>query len=303
MATNFLNIEKIYNGLIEYDYDISELTTWKIGGKVKCIVFPQYESQIVVLIDYLKRMNIPYYIIGKGSNILFGNNDYNGLIIYLGKKFDTYEITKDIDGSIINCLSGMSLMKIGKIAKEKSLTGFEYLSLIPGSLGGAIITNAEAHKKAISDLIISVKVLENGMIKDYTNEMCMFKYRTSIFEGNKDLVVLSAILALENGNKEEIINKMLIAKDYRIKKQPKKPSAGSVFKNPNLAPAGKLIDDLGLKGVYKGDAKISNIHGNFIINEDNAKSEDVLYLIKIIRDKVEEKYKISLDLEIKMFNI
>jgi len=303
LATNFLNIEKIYNGLIEYDYDISELTTWKIGGKVKCIVFPQYESQIVVLIDYLKRMNIPYYIIGKGSNILFGNNDYNGLIIYLGKKFDTYEITKDIDGSIINCLSGMSLMKIGKIAKEKSLTGFEYLSLIPGSLGGAIITNAEAHKKAISDLIISVKVLENGMIKDYTNEMCMFKYRTSIFEGNKDLVVLSAILALENGNKEEIINKMLIAKDYRIKKQPKKPSAGSVFKNPNLAPAGKLIDDLGLKGVYKGDAKISNIHGNFIINEDNAKSEDVLYLIKIIRDKVEEKYKISLDLEIKMFNI
>jgi len=303
LISEIKELEKIDSGLIKYDYDISGLTTWKIGGKVKGIVFPEYESQVFNVVKFVKENNIPFYIIGKGSNILFGNKYFEGLIIYLGKKFNSYELLKEVKTCTLNCSSGISLMNLGKIAKNNSLTGFEYLSFIPGTLGGAIITNAEAHKKSISELIISVKVIENGTIKIYTNEMCKFGYRTSIFENTKKLIILSAKLILDNGLEAEIAKKINLAKDFRINKQPKKPSAGSVFKNPEIDSAGKIIDDLGLKGISKGDAKISNIHGNFIINVNQAHSDDILYLINLIQEKVKEKYDITLDLEIKLFNI
>ncbi len=303
MDNSFQEIKEIYNGLIEYDYDISNLMTWKIGGKVRCIVFPEDESQILKLIKYVEKNNISYYIIGKDSNILFGNSYYNGLIIYLGKKFNSFKVLEKQDGYLITCSSGISLAELGKIAKDKVLTGLEFLSFIPGSLGGAIITNAEAHKQSIGDSILNVKVIENGMIKVYPKAICEFNYRSSIFENIQDLVILSVDLFLEKGSLDEILNKMVIAKEYRLKKQPKKPSAGSVFKNPDHVAAGKLVEDLGLKGLFKGDARISKIHGNFIINENHATSEDVLYLINIIKDKVNEIYDIYLKLEIKLFNI
>ncbi|MDD2370694.1 MAG: UDP-N-acetylmuramate dehydrogenase [Firmicutes bacterium] len=303
MESSFEGIKEIYNGLIENDYDISSLMSWKIGGKVRCIVFPEEESQIINLINYINNNNIPYYIIGKGSNILFGNSYYNGLIIYLGKKFNSYKLQELPDGSLITCSSGISLAELGKIAKDNLLTGFEFLSFIPGSIGGAIITNAEAHKQSIGANIISVKVFENGIIKKYTNEMCEFNYRTSIFENIHNLVILSVELMLNKSSLKEITNKMQMAKEYRLNKQPKKPSAGSVFKNPNQTAAGKIIDDIGLKGLQKGDARISEIHGNFILNENKATSEDVIYLINTIRDRVKQIYDLDLKLEIKLFNL
>ena len=303
MDNKLFNITDIYKGEIAFNYDIKKLMSWKIGGLVKCIAFPKNEQEIICLKQYVEKYEIPYYIIGKGSNILFGSQTYQGLVIYLGKNYISYTIEEVTGGTKLICSSGLTLAKLGNIAKGEMLSGCEYLSYIPGSIGGAILTNAEAHKQAIGDITTKVKVIENNHIVEYTKEMCEFKYRSSIFEHKNNIVILSIEMFLTKGAKESISSKMKNAKDYRLSKQPNKPSAGSVFKNPNIGPAGKLIDELGLKGIEAGDAKISELHGNFITNENMANSEDVIYLINTIRQKIKDKYDIDIELEIKLFNM
>ncbi|KAF0091437.1 MAG: UDP-N-acetylmuramate dehydrogenase [Fusobacteria bacterium] len=303
MDNKLFNITKVYKGEIAFNYDIKKLMSWKIGGLVECIAFPKSEQEIIELKEYVEKHEIPYYIIGKGSNILFGNQIFQGLIIYLGKNYTSYNIEEVTGGFKITCSSGLTLAKLGNIAKEEMLSGCEYLSYIPGSIGGAILTNAEAHKQAIGNITTKVKVLDNNRIVEYTKEMCDFKYRSSIFENKSNIVILSIEVYLIKTSKEEISLKMKEAKDYRLSKQPNKPSAGSVFKNHSLGPAGKLIEDAGLKGLKVGDAKISELHGNFITNENMATSEDVIYLIETIRQKIKDKFDIDIELEIKLFNL
>lgn len=303
MKIKLFNITNVYKGELAFNYDIKKLMSWKIGGIVECIAFPKNEEEIILLMNYSKSYDIPYYIIGRGSNILFGSQIFQGLVIYLGKNYVSYTLEEEKNGYKLVCSSGLTLARLGKIAKEKSLTGCEYLSYIPGSLGGAIITNAEAHKQAVGDIVTKVKVLEGNSIVEYTKEMCEFKYRTSIFENKDNIVIISVELLLKKGSIDEILEKMKAAKDYRLKKQPNKPSAGSVFKNPVIAPAGKIIEEMGLKGLQAGDAKVSELHGNFIINEKMATSDDVIYLIKTIKKKIKDKYDIDLELEIKLFNM
>lgn len=303
MDNKLFNITDVYKGEIAFNYDIKKLMSWKIGGLVECIAFPKNEQEIIDLKQYVENYKIPYYIIGKGSNILFGSQKFQGLVIYLGKNYISYTIEEVTGGTKLICSSGMTLAKLGNIAKEEMLSGCEYLSYIPGSIGGAILTNAEAHKQAIGDIITKVKVIENNHIVEYTKEMCEFKYRSSIFEHKKNIVILDIEMFLTKGVKESISSKMKNAKDYRVSKQPSKPSAGSVFKNPNIGPAGKLIDELGLKGIKSGDAKISELHGNFITNENMATSDDVIYLINTIQQKIKDNYDIDIELEIKLFNM
>ncbi len=303
MENKLLNITDVYKGEVAFDFDIKKLMSWKIGGIVKCIAFPKNESEIIDLRDYAERFSIPYYIIGKGSNILFGSQTFHGLVIYLGKNYISYTIEETEGGYKLICSSGLSLAKLGQIAKEESLTGCEYLSYIPGSIGGAILTNAEAHKQTIGDITKKVKVLEDKKIVEYTKEMCKFQYRSSIFENKSNIVILSIEIFLIKDSEKNILSKMKEAKDYRISRQPNKPSAGSVFKNPSIGPAGKIIEEAGLKGFEVGDAKISEVHGNFIINENKASSDDVIYLIKKIRQKIKDKYDIDIELEINLFNM
>jgi UDP-N-acetylmuramate dehydrogenase len=303
LNNKLINITDVYKGELAFNYDIKKLMSWKIGGLVECIAFPRNEEEIVILLEYSKKYDIPYYVIGRGSNILFGSQDFQGLVIYLGKNYVSYTLEKVETGYKLVCSSGITLARLGKIAKEKSLTGFEYLSYIPGSIGGAVITNAEAHKQAIGDIVTKIKVLEDSKIIEYTKEMCEFKYRTSIFENKENIVIVSVELLLTENSQDEILVKMKEAKDYRLNRQPNKPSAGSVFKNPDIAPAGKIIEEIGLKGLKAGDAKISELHGNFIVNENKATSDDVIYLIRTIKHMIKEKYDIDIELEIKLFNI
>lgn len=303
MSNKLLNITSIYKGEIAFNYDIKKLMSWKIGGIVECIAFPRDEDEIIKLMEYAKDNSIPNYIIGRGSNILFGDKIYHGLVIYLGKNYVTYTMEESADSYRLVCSSGLTLAKLGKIAKENSLTGCEYLTYIPGSIGGAILTNAEAHKQSIGDITTKVKVIENGKIIEYSKEMCEFKYRSSVFENKCKTIILSVELHLSKGSKKEILSKMEEAKAYRLTKQPKEPSAGSVFKNPNIGPAGKLIQDAGLKGLESGKAQISELHGNFIINKNEATSNDIIYLIKEIKKTIKDKYGIDLELEIKLFNM
>lgn len=303
MENKLYNITDVYKGEIAFNCDIKKLMSWKIGGLVECIVFPKNEQEIIDLKEYVEKFKISYYIIGKGSNILFGSVIFQGLVIYLGKNYVSYTIEEVTGGFKLICSSGLTLAKLGLIAKEKILSGCEYLSYIPGSIGGAILTNAEAHKQAIGDITSNVRVIENNNIVNYSNKMCEFKYRSSIFEGKSNVIILSIEIFLMKGSKDEILAKMKEAKDYRLSKQPNKPSAGSVFKNPSIGTAGKLIEDAGLKGLKVGDAKISELHGNFITNENMANSEDVIYLIKTIRQTIKDKYNIDIELEIKLFNV
>ena len=291
----------LYHGELKTDYDIKRLTTWKIGGICKYVAFPDNESDLLIILKLLKKYNVKYYIIGKASNILFGDQYFSGMVIYLGKNFTRYDIKTENDIGIIKVLSGQSLNKIGKIAKENSLSGMEYLSFIPGSVGGALITNAEAHKKSIGDLVVEVKIVDNGEVKVITKEQCGFKYRSSIFEKN-DFVIIEVTLQLKRDQQEAIDKRYKEAKLFRMEKQPKMPSAGSVFKNPDIGPAGLLIDQAGLKGLKVGGAVISMVHGNFILNEELATSADVIQLINIIRNKINDYYSVNLELEIKIFN-
>ncbi len=303
MSNKLLNITTVYKGEIAFNFDIKKLMSWKIGGIVECIAFPKNEDEIIILMEYAKNHSIPNYIIGRGSNILFGDKIFHGLVIYLGKNYVTYTIEESIDGFRLVCSSGLTLAKLGKIAKENSLIGCEYLSCIPGSIGGAILTNAEAHKQSIGDITTKVKVIEDGKIIEYSKEMCEFKYRSSVFENKCKTIILSVELHMVKGSKNEILSKMEEAKAYRLTKQPKEPSAGSVFKNPVIGPAGKLIQDAGMKGLESGNAKISELHGNFIVNSNEATSDDIINLIKAIKKTINDKYGIDLELEIKLFNM
>ena len=290
-----------YKGELKEDYNIKGLTTWKIGGVCRFVAFPESEEELLSLCQLAEKHELKHYIVGKASNILFGDKYFSGMVIYLGKNFNGYSIKKKDDKVEVSALSGLTLNRLGKIAAENFLEGLEYLSYIPGTLGGALTTNAEAHKTSVGELVKEVKVLEKGEIKILNRDSCNFTYRSSVFE-NSGYIIIEVVLELGYGNVEDIEKKMAEAKSFRMDKQPKKPSAGSVFKNPEIGPAGLLIDKLGLKGKKIGKAVISDIHANFILNEDKAKSNDVLKLIEFIQKEVEFNYNVDLELEIKIFN-
>lgn len=294
-----MDIKEVYKGELKEDFNIASLTSWKIGGICRYIAFPKSKVELIDLFSFITRNGIDYYIIGKGSNILFQDKYFNGIVIYLGKNFNDYTIQQKEDIFEIKALSGLTLNKLGKIARDNCLTGIEYLTYIPGTLGGALITNAEAHKTSIGDLVKEVTVLDNGIVTTLDRNECNFSYRSSSL-GNK--IVLEVVLELKKGDVNLIEEKMEEAKRFRIEKQPSKPSAGSVFKNPSIGPAGLLIDELGFKGKKVGGAIISNKHANFILNNDKATSKDVLELIEMIEVGVRNRYNLDLELEIKIFN-
>lgn len=292
-----------YKGELAYDALIGPMLTWKIGGKSSVAAFPSCESELLALLRLAKESGIPSYIIGRGSNILFGDRDFKGLVIYLGRNFKNWSCEPGPGGStLLRAQSGISLSRLGAIARERSLTGLENLTFIPGSLGGALITNAEAHKSSIGSLVRSVRVLDGEELRTLSREDCGFAYRTSVFEQKPELVILEAELMLETGDPAAIEEKTREAGLFRSS-QPKGPSAGSVFKNPPGNPAGMLIDRTGLKGRSHGGAVISDLHANFILNRGNARAEDVLRLIELAREEVHRKYGVNLELEIKLFNV
>ncbi|AMP20175.1 hypothetical protein AZF37_02405 [endosymbiont 'TC1' of Trimyema compressum] len=292
-------LEKTYKEPFTRDYKMASLTTWKIGGISAVVALPETINGLVTLINFATKNIIPYYILGRGSNVLVGDNYFNGIIIYLGKNFSSI-FTK---GNEIEAYAGVTLNQIGVLAKKSAFKNAEFLRGIPGSLGGALITNAEAYKIAISDFVESVRVFENGVFKDYNQSMCDFSYRHSIFEKKDNFCIVKATLVFEKGDIETINQNYKNTIEFRKTKQPKYPNGGSIFKNPKNGPAaGYLIDQLKLKGLDKGDAVISEVHGNFILNKNKAKAADVLYLIEKIKNQVMKAYNIELQLEIKKIN-
>lgn len=286
------------------DFEIREnvsfktLTTYKTGGICKYLVSPKNIDSLIQLLRILKNSNINYKVLGNGSNILVSDDTFNGVVIKLDKLNDL-----EINGKTVTVGAGHSLISLSLICSNKGLSGLEWASGIPGTVGGAVYMNAGAYLKSVSDSLIEIKVLDNELnIVTIKNEELGFGYRKSNLMDNK-FIVLSANFMLEEGEKDEILKVIKDRKERRMSSQPLEyPSAGSIFRNPEGDYAGRLVEECGLKGKQIGGAQISEKHANFVINKDNATSSDIKQLIELAKSEVYKKFNIELKVEQEFFN-
>ena len=282
------------------DVDLSKYTTYKVGGKCLGIVYPRDINELIKLLKYLRSNSIKYKILGNGSNLLFSSKYYDGILIKLSF-FDDIEF---IGKNKIRVGAGYSLIKLCLMAAKKGLTGLEFASGIPGTVGGAIFMNAGAYKSDMGYVVKSVKVLTpDFQVINLENRELDFHYRSSFLQHHPDYICLEALFELKIGKKEAIEDVIRERRERRVESQPLEyPSAGSVFRNPEGNYAGKLIEECGLKGKRKGGAMISEKHANFVINYKNATSEDIKYLIDLAHDEVLKKYNIDMKIEQEFVN-
>ena len=297
---NVIDLIKKYEiGKYIENAQLSNFTTYKVGGIADLIVYPKDVKKLIKLLKYIKENNIKYKILGNGSNTLFSSKRYDGVIIKLDE-FNNIEVINNK----IRVGAGYNLMKLSSFATRKALSGLEFASGIPGNVGGSIYMNAGAYKSDMGYVVQSIKVLTPDFkVITMTNKELHFHYRDSFLMHNKDYICLEALFKLKPGKIKEIMEVNHERKKRRLETQPLEyPSAGSVFRNPEGMFAGKIIEDLGLKGLTKGKAQISKKHANFIINLGGAKAEDIKALIDLILFTVEENYGIKLKVEQEFVN-
>lgn len=300
MTNKFAEIEQLGIGKTEKNVQLSKHTTYKTGGKAKLIAYPKNTNSLIKLLKYLQNNNIKYTILGNGSNVLFSDNPYDGVII----KLNEFDELKFINKTKLKVGAGYSLMKLSLLTAKKGLTGLEFASGIPGTIGGAVYMNAGAYKSDMGYVVEQVKVLTPDFkVISLENRELNFHYRTSFFKKHKNYICLQATIKLKKGTKEAIEEVIKERRTRRLESQPLQyPSAGSVFRNPTDNYAGKLIEDIGLKGKQIGGAKVSEKHANFIINYNKATSSDIKKLIDLVHDQVKEKYDIDLKVEQEFIN-
>lgn len=316
MKLDVLQLTKIVGDRAKESEPLFKYSTFKIGGKANLFVLANTTEELIATVDIARKSKTPYVVIGGGSNVLFNDNGFDGLVI----KINSGRIKLDKD--IIESDAGVALAKVLGQAISWNLGGLEWCAGIPGTIGGAVRGNAGAYGKDISSNVLYIKVLRNGKIKKLSNKNCKFSYRNSVFkeEGNND-VIISVALKLEKSDMEELKNKVKnILKERTLKFEGF--SAGCVFKNIEVTqneigkfkmqnpdfpdqfveykkiPAAWLIDQCGLKGREIGGAKISENHAAIITNTGKATAENVIMLISIIKQKVRSKFNLQLMEEI-----
>lgn len=281
---------------VKYNEPMKNHTTFRIGGNADIFCEPSGEKELSDLILFFRKENLPYVVLGNGSNVLVGDNGIRGTVIKIGSKMSGAEVK----GEKLYAQGGILLSRLAKIAMNESLSGMENISGIPGSLGGAIYMNAGAYGSEISEILEEVTfVTQTGQIKTLKADELMMGYRKSIFMENGGIVA-SAVIKLHKGDKAQIEKNMAEITKRRVDKQPLDlPSAGSTFKRPEGHFAGKLIEDSNLKGFGIGGAKISEKHAGFIVNYNNATAADVMAVIKHAQDTVYEKFGVKIEPEVK----
>lgn len=275
---------------------MSKHTTFRIGGNADVFVTPNTTESLEAIISYVTNNNIPYYIIGNGSNLLVKDNGFRGVIIQLYKKFANIVV----NDNVITAQAGALLSTVAKTALNNSLTGMECLSGIPGTIGGAVCMNAGAYGGEMKDIVVKTKVIHNGKIETISNNDSDFGYRKSKIM-SENMIVVETVLSLKKGNKEEIQSKMSDLLTQRNSKQPVElPSAGSTFKRPEGYFAAKLIDDSGLRGYSVGKAQVSPKHCGFVVNNGGATAKDVLTLMHNVSSVVEDNFGVKLEPEVRI---
>ncbi|MCR4955766.1 MAG: UDP-N-acetylmuramate dehydrogenase [Lachnospiraceae bacterium] len=275
---------------------MSKHTTFRVGGPAELYITPK-ANQIADIVKRCQQFEMPFLIIGNGSNLLVGDLGIKGVVIEIGKNAGEIEIEQ----TTVKANAGAMLSVIAKEAAEHSLTGLEFASGIPGCLGGAIVMNAGAYGGEMKQVVKKVTLLtKQGELLEKTGDEMEFSYRNSIVS-KKEYIVLSVEMELQKGNKDEIIACMKDLNNRRREKQPLEyPSAGSTFKRPEGYFAGKLIQDSGLSGYQVGGAKVSEKHCGFVINAGGATAADIKKLMEDVGAIVKEKYGVTLEPEVKM---
>lgn len=300
MYNDIINL--LPKNILFFNEPLKKHSTFRIGGNADLLVTPQNEEQLKILFKYIRDKSVRYVVIGNGSNLLFKDEGYRGIVVKIGGEFSGITASVCDGGMLISAKAGTLLSKLAFFAAENSLTGLEFAAGIPGNVGGAVLMNAGAYDGEISF------VLKESRYFDYENmtfgtknfdEHC-FGYRHSSYQDD-GLIILSATFMLKLGDKEEILSKIKDLNNRRTLKQPLEfPSAGSTFKRPKGYFAGKLIEDCGLKGYFKGGAMVSKKHCGFVINTGDATCEDVLCVIEYVRNTVFEKFGVNLETEVKI---
>ena len=271
-------------------------TTFRVGGPADYFVTPQSVEEIRGILAVCRKENVPYYIVGNGSNLLVGDGGFRGVVLQIFKKMNDVRV----EGERVTAQAGVLLSKVASAAYNASLTGLEFAAGIPGTLGGAVRMNAGAYGGEMKDVLKEVTVMSDaGEILTLPAEKLEMGYRTSVVK-TKGYLVLGAVIVLEHGNQESIKARMKELTEQRVSKQPLEfPSAGSTFKRPKGYFAGKLIMDAGLRGYQTGGAQVSEKHCGFVINKDNATAADVCRLIRDVQDRVKEQFGVTLEPEVK----
>lgn len=274
---------------------MSHHTTFCVGGEAEAFLRIRNKEQLEKLIPYFKLAELPYFVIGNGSNLLVGDKGYHGIILYLGDGMDQIQV----DGNRLTIQAGCLMSRIAREAYEHALTGFEFASGIPGSIGGGVVMNAGAYDGELGQIVTKVWVMnEEGEILVLNNQDMEFGYRTSVIK-KRPFIVVQVEMELQPGNQEEIAAKMTELNRRRRDKQPLQyPSAGSTFKRPQGYFAGKLIMDAGLRGYSIGGACVSEKHCGFIINKNHASAADVAEVICEVQERVKEKFGVTLETEV-----
>ncbi len=289
------DICKIYENV-----SISKYTTYRVGGNCRVMAYPADSSELIKLLKLLKSRNVKYKILGNGSNLLFSDKEYDGVLI----KLNSFDNLTFFGNNKVKVGAGYSLIKLSLMAAKKGLTGLEFASGIPGTVGGAVFMNAGAYKSDMGYVVETVKVLTPNLeIINLENKEMNFHYRSSFLQTHRDYVCLEVILKLNAGKREAIEDVIRERRERRVVSQPLEyPSAGSVFRNPEGGFAGQLIEESGLKGMTNGGAMISDKHANFVINYKDATSSDIKYLIDLAHDTVLEKYNVDMKIEQEFVN-
>lgn len=291
MIKNFI---KRHN--LEYyeEANLKRYNTYRLTTTCKYLILPKDKEELRDLLKYLKEKKLKYIVLGNGSNVIFKDDYYDGIVILLNK---LNKVT--IDDDTIEVSAGYSLQKLAIEACDLGLEGLEFACGIPGFIGASIAMNAGAYNSSLSEIVETVEVINSNFeFVTMSKEDLEFDYRSSIFKKEKDYIIVSAVLKLAHGNKEEILEKISKRRVKRLETQPlDMPSAGSVFRNPPNMSAGALIEQCGLKGYNINGAEISKKHANFIVNTGGATGKDIIKLIEKIKIEVKNKFAIDLILE------
>ena len=293
------SIEKLKIGKVEKNASLKKYTTYRAGGTAKVIVSPKSIDKLLELLKLLKDNNVEYKILGNGSNLIFNDNVYEPVLIKLNDINNC-----DINNNVITVGAGYSLISLAMRVSRLGLTGMEFATGIPGTVGGAVYMNAGAYKSDMGYIVTEVKAInENLEIVTLYNKDLKFKYRSSFFQTHKNYICIEATIKLKYGSKKLIKEVIEDRRQKRISTQPLEyPSAGSVFRNPENDYAWRLINVCGLKGYRIGGAMVSEKHANFIINVGNAKGEDIRNLILYVKDTVKKETGVDLKVEQEFVN-
>lgn len=283
------------------DEPMKKHTSFKIGGNAEFFVKVETLEQLQKILEFTQENDIQLTVVGNGSNLLVKDSGIRGIVAKISIQGINININTT-DGKVeITVKSGTPIGFLAQKLYQEEITGFEELSGIPGTIGGAVVMNAGAHGKEMKDIVTEITAIDyEGKIHKFSNKEAEFAYRKSMFS-NEKYIIVEAKLELQKGKKEEIKEKMDTYKQYRKEKQPiEYSSAGSTFKRGEDFITAKLIDELGLKGFQVGGAQVSEKHAGFIINKENATADDVLKLTQIIKEKIYEKYGKKIELEVKI---